>query len=416
MIPSFQLRLGRLRRKSENTSTDARTRWGIVALVWLAGLGAGAQFGKVAVSLAEFRHIYDVGEVALGFLISCVGSVGLTLGVVGGILISRAGIRRAFVAGMIAAAVLSAVQALIPPYPVMIVLRVLEGACHLAIVIAGPILMARHSSPGARGPVMTLWSTFFGLSYMIVALIAPLLLEVGGVRTLLLAHSVYMLVLGVVLWRHLPPPLEPVAPAVPHVPFTLRHILRLHVQIYRSPLTSAAALGFVWYTGLYIALLTYLPSFVDDAMRTRMSAVLPMASIVTGLSCGMLLLRFVHPVRAVQIGFACTGLAAVPMLFFIGQDARFFVVAIVLLATTGLIPGPSFAALAALNTDDEARAHATGAVAQMGNLGTTTGPPLLAAIVAGSGIYGAVAFTLACCGIGIVVHELLKRRRDRRLL
>lgn len=390
-----------------------RTDYVIVLLVWMAGLGAAAQFGKIAISLTAFRDVYDVGEVALGFLISCVGAVGLTLGVLGGILITRVGIRRAFVTGLILAAVLSALQALLPPYPLMIVLRVLEGATHLAIVIAGPILMARHSSDAARPAVMTLWSSFFGLSFMLIALLAPPLLRAGGLPLLLLAHSAYMLTLALALWRYLPAPIAPHESALQDVPLTLIGILRLHLSIYRSPVTNAAALGFVWYTATYISVLTYLPVFVAESQRSGLAASLPLASILTSLTLGILLLRYVSPVRAVQIGYVLTALAALPLLFFFGNDAAFIIACLLLMGATGFVPGASFATLAALNISDEGRAHATGALAQMGNVGTTCGPPILAAIILAAGVSGVVIFVLLLSLCGVAVHEVLSRRRAR---
>lgn len=389
-----------------------QTNLAIVTLVWLAGLGAAAQFGKVAISLESFRAVYDVGEVALGFLISCVGFVGLTLGVFGGILITRAGIRRAFVIGLVLAAGLSALQALLPPFPVMIALRILEGATHLAIVIAGPILMARHSSDNARPAVMTLWSSFFGLSFMLIALIAPPLLRAGGLPLLMLAHTGYMLLIAIALWRILPAPTAVQAAPVQEVSFDLRSMLRLHVSIYRSPFTSAAALGFVWYTATYIAVLAYLPGFVSESHRTGLAASLPLASIVTSLTLGIVLLRFVPAVRAVQIGYILTALAALPLLITHGNDATFIIACLFLLAATGFVPGASFATLAALNTSDEARAHATGALAQMGNVGTTCGPPVLAAIILQAGLFGAVVFVIFLSLCGAAVHAILARRRE----
>jgi MFS family permease len=378
----------------------------------MAGLGAAGQFGKVAISLGSFREVYPVGEVALGFMISCVGAVGLTLGVLGGILITRVGIRRAFVTGLVLAALLSAIQALLPPYPIMIALRVLEGATHLAIVIAGPILMARHSSDKARPAVMTLWSSFFGLSFMIIALLAPPILRAGGLPAMLLAHAAYMLLLALALWRILPAPVKPHQNALKDVPLTVRSVLRLHLSIYRSPITSAAALGFVWYTATYISVLTYLPSFVAESHRTGLSASLPLASILTSLTLGIMLLRTVNPVRAVQVGYSLSALAALPLLFTFGNDAAFIIACLLLMGATGFVPGASFATLAALNTTDETRAHATGALAQMGNVGTTCGPPILAAIILSTGLSGAIIFVVVLSLCGIVVHGVLARRRN----
>ena len=150
MTPNFQLRHGHLLKKSNSYSKDVAqsrgediTHWLVVLLVWGAGLGAAAQFGKIAVTIDVFRENYPVGEVALGFLISCVG---LVFGVVGGIFSPRLGIKRMLILGIFSAGVLSALQSFSMPFFLLIILRIFEGASHLFIVVAGPILMARNSS------------------------------------------------------------------------------------------------------------------------------------------------------------------------------------------------------------------------------------------------------------------------------
>ena len=412
MIQNFRLWLGHLFRKSSNIAKPSEgTDWLIVLLVWAAGLGAAAQFGKVAIALDEFRVVYDVGEVGLGFLISCVGIVGLVFGVIGGKVITQFGIKRTFVVGMLGAAILSALQSLTMPFILIVALRIIEGASHLAVVVAGPILMARHSSASARGAVMTLWSSFFGLSYMFVALIAPILIKTGGLSFLLQAHALYMLVLGALLWLALPPSkghsTVPVAPQR----FRLSDLKTLHIEIYKSPWLGAAALGFVFYTGLYIALLSYLPLFVDAIHRSNLSASLPLASIVTSLTLGVILLKFFHPVTVVIFGFLLTALSSLPLLLTLGNDQAFIIACLILLGATGIIPGASFAALAALNTNDQDRAYATGAIAQLGNVGTTCGPPVLAAIVASTGLVGTVIFVVLFSLCGIFIHLWLTHRR-----
>lgn len=381
----------------------------------MAGLGAAAQFGKIAVSLDAFRELYPVGEVRLGFLISSVGTAGLLFGVVGGIFISGFGIRKAMVTGLVGAALISAVQSMLMPYPVLIALRILEGATHLLIVVSGPILMARHSADHVRSAVMTLWSTFFGVSYMLIALIAPVIVDGFGAAGLLISHAGYMGALAVLLFLALPNPISSGVGSsnlkAAQGRFALLPVLRLHLSIYASPVTSAAALGFVFYTAIYISLLTYLPGFVDEARRSPMAASLPLVSIVVSLVIGIQLLRHFSPVRAVQIGYAVTGALALPLLTTVGNDTAFITSCLLLIGATGIIPGASFAALADLNRSDEGRAHGAGAVAQMGNVGTTCGPPLTAAIVSVSGVIGAVVFVCLCCCLGIVVHAVLERRR-----
>ena len=83
------------------------------------------------------------------------------------------------------------------------------------------------------------------------------------------------------------------------------------------------------------------------------------------------------------------------------------------LAALGIVQGASFAAIPQLNAGEGERSLAAGAVAQLGNLGTTTGTPLLAALIAGFGAAGVVGFAVPLCLGGIVLHSLQARRRQR---
>jgi nitrate/nitrite transporter NarK len=87
--------------------------------------------------------------------------------------------------------------------------------------------------------------------------------------------------------------------------------------------------------------------------------------------------------------------------------------ALILAAALGVVQGASFAAVAELNATDADRARAAGAIAQLGNLGTTTGTPILGALVAGLGPWGLAAMALPACAAGIAVHAWMARRRRR---
>ncbi|HOZ34788.1 MAG TPA: MFS transporter, partial [Tabrizicola sp.] len=174
----------------------------LVVLLWCAGLGAAAQFGKISILYEPLRATYGGnGEVALGLVVSIVGMVGLIFGTTAGLLVARIGPRRAIVAALAAGAAMSALQALMPAYPLMLASRVIEGASHLAIVVVGPTMIATLAPENRRPLAMTLWSSFFGVTYTILALIGP---HVSGAG-LFLGHAGYMALLAVVLAATLPP-------------------------------------------------------------------------------------------------------------------------------------------------------------------------------------------------------------------
>ena len=381
-----------------------------VLALWAAGLGAAAQFGKISVlydTILVARY-GDHGNIALGLMVSVVGMVGLIFGTTAGILVARIGPRRAIVAALVLGAMVSFGQAVLPPYPLMMALRVLEGVSHLAIVVVGPTAIAGVAGPRHLGAAMTLWSSFFGLTYAVLALVAPPFVAAHGAGALFVAHGVWMAVLAVVLARMMPP--DPVVRRVA----ADGSLLQQHRTIYASPFIAAPAMGFVCYTIIYVAVLTLMPPLFPDDLRARVAAGMPIISIAVSLTLGVWLLGRVTPVQLVQGGFvaALAGLA----LFGagIGNPLMMEAGAIVFAAALGLVQGASFAAIPFLNPAAQDRARAAGAIAQLGNLGTTTGTPILAAMLAALGPLAIVVFAAPFCVAGIVLHLWQAARRVSR--
>ncbi len=379
----------------------------LVFLLWCAGLGAAAQFGKISVLYEDLRAIYGgSGEVALGLVVSVVGMVGLIFGTTAGLLVARIGPRRAIVAALLLGAAVSALEALLPPYPLMIAARVLEGVSHLTIVVVGPTMIATLAPEAQRPFAMTLWSSFFGVTYAVLALFAPFILAHGGAPGLFLGHALWMAMLALILRAVLPP--DP-----PHSPAGhAGNLLEQHLRIYRSPRMAAPAMGFFCYTFLYVACLTLLPPEVPLVQRALMATGMPLISIAVSLTLGVRLLRVMPAVRLVRWGYG----AAIPgfllLGLFWGQGAGMVLAGFWLSAALGIVQGASFAAIPELNATAESRAGASGAVAQLGNVGTTSGTPALAALLAATGPGGLVLAAVLLCSLGIALHLWQARRRQ----
>ena len=384
-----------------------RVLFTILAL-WCAGLGSAAQFGKLSVAYDLMAAAYPLqGAAGIGLLVSIVGMVGLVFGTTAGLLVARIGPRRAIVAAMALGAVMSALQVLSLPYAGLILSRVLEGVSHLAIVVVGPTMIAGLTPPRHQGLAMTLWSSFFGVTYALLAVIAPPLLAGGSIAPLFLGHAVWMAGLAVILRLLLPP--DPPARAVARA----ADLIRQHGQIYASAHVAAPAMGFVFYTALYVAILTLLPPLLPEGQRALAAAGMPLFSIAVSLTLGVWALAHVSAVRLVQWGYALGALAAVILGLVWGQGTLVLLAAFALAGAMGIVQGASFAAIPQLNHSAEDRARASGAVAQLGNLGTTTGTPVLALMIGALGPAGVVAFALPLCLLGIAVHLLQGWRRAR---
>ena len=58
------------------------------------------------------------------------------------------------------------------------------------------------------------------------------------------------------------------------------------------------------------------------------------------------------------------------------------------------------------------RARAAGAIAQLGNLGTTTGTPVLALLMQYAGVTGLTLFLLGFSLLGLIIHVIQGHRRS----
>jgi MFS transporter, DHA1 family, inner membrane transport protein len=383
----------------------------IVGVLWAAGLGAAAQFGKISVLYDILGHRYAGagGPIRIGLLVSVVGVIGLIFGTTAGLLVARIGPRRAIVGALCLGAIMSMLEASFPPYPLMIAARIFEGVSHLAIVVVGPTVIAAVAVPRYQGLAMTLWSSFFGVTYAALALFAPPLVAWGGPESLFLTHAAWLGVCAALLFVLLPSDPPPV------VEFGQKNIIRQHISIYSSPFLAAPAMGFFCYTVLYVALLTLLPPMMPAAYIALVGTGMPLVSIAVSLTLGVWLLGRTTPVSLVQGGFAVAVIAMLGLWAVWGQGQAMVAATFLLAAALGIVQGASFASIPFLNTSPSDRAGAAGAVAQLGNLGTTTGTPLLALILAHSGATGVAIFVIPFCLLGIVLHVVQKHRRIGRV-
>ncbi|MBE1284685.1 MAG: MFS transporter [Rhodobacteraceae bacterium] len=381
------------------------TRWGVVLAIWCAGLGAAGQYAKVSIIFSQLDDVYPLPPGTLAFAVSLVGVVGILLGIVAARIVAAVGYRRTMVWCLWLGAAISAAQWMAPAFSVFLALRVIEGVSHLGLVVAAPTLIAQLSSDRARGFTMTLWSTFFGVTFTLLAWLGLPLVERAGVLSLFAAHAIYMAVLAtalqVVLKSVAKLPSEPMP--------TLRSLPGLHAQIYASPWKNAPAAGWLFYTICFLAILTVIPPYIDPSWRAFVLGSMPLVSIAVSMTLGVAMLRHVTAVTVVQIGFLACAAASLWLWVKPGDP----VACLALAAALGLVQGASFAAIPQLNTSATDRAEASGALAQAGNLGNTLGTPLLVLVLSLGG-FNAMALTVLLLFLGgFAIHAVLAKARHQ---
>lgn len=380
-----------------------------VLVLWLAGLGAAAQFAKIAVPFSSIRALYPESGGELGWLLSLISLLGVIFGMATGVIVSKFGCRQLLILALMLGAAVSFWQATLPGLPLMLASRVIEGASHLMIVVAAPTLIAQVSADRYRGLAMTLWSTFFGVSFAIVAWIGLPLVETYGLSGLFFSHGLLMSVVAGLLVVNLAP--HGIAPAFSDVPIHGGMIWSRHIAAYRTPSISAPAIGWFFYTLTFVALLAILPDLLPDESRQRVAGLMPLASIAVALLVVSPLLTILSATTIVMVGFLMAG--AVLVLLMAGMPMSH--ACITLFAVLGLVQGATFAAVPELNRTVEAQALSNGAIAQMGNLGNTLGTPVLLLIQSQSGITGMLFAILAIYVAGWFAHFVLAHLRRVQL-
>lgn len=378
----------------------------VIFLLWLAGLGAAAQFAKIGVPFAEFEQLFPQAGPKIGWLLSLVSLIGAIFGMFAGILVTGLGLRRSLLAAMILGGGISILQSCTTSLGPLLLSRIVEGISHLLIVIAAPTLIAQLSPLRWRSFFMTLWATFFGVAYATMAWLGLDFIAAHGIPALFRLHGIWMLTLAALLWLFfaedrneakfaLPPPAE---------------IWRAQTRAVRSPWIAAPGIGWLFYTLTFVSLLAVLPEFVPEERRAFITGTLPLVSIATSLIVVPILLRSFKPTGVVMAGFGIATLGAIGLLLIEDPSAA----AALLFAALGIVQGASFAAVPTLNESAPDRALANGLMAQTGNVGNLLGTPLLLLMGRLSGTTGIVSAILVGYLAAIGCHYWLDRRRSRQ--
>ena len=375
------------------------THWPRIVLLWLCGVLAAMQFAKISVAFLDLQALYGVTPVKMGLILSTVGMVGLVFGVTVGLFAPAIGYRRLLLAGLGLGALMSLLQSLVLPYPALFATRVLEGGSQLAVVVAAPTLIVASCAPGHKSIAMGLWSTFVGVAFAVTAALGSSMINRWGVGGFLLLHAAGMVVVGVAAALVLKADADTLQrPKWPR----LASLLAQHVHTYTHFATALPGLCFFCYTVVGVALLTFVPQYAGRD-KAWLAVVLPL-TITAGTFCaGWLAQHWVSPLRLARGAFCCVGLSGVALWLSTRMGFSIAPAALLLLFTSGLSGGSGYALIPYMSDESLVQARANGAVAQMGNLGSTIGPPLFAAFSTALGMAGLVLPVVAFSSLGLLL-------------
>jgi len=389
-------------------SPTFHTRWPLIIVLWFCGMGAAMQFAKVSLPIDELQTYYDATLSEMGFVLSWVGVCGMVFAACVSVFINRFGYRRLLFLAMFLATVLAWVQVILPPMLLLLATRLIEGVAHLIIVVTAPTLMAAACRADQRSMVMSLWGTFFGVTFSLLGALSPWLMPMG-VTSFFVFHALWMLVMLVLLVLMFRTDL--IALPNPRPQISIKNIIEQHVQIYGQLRTVLPSLCFITYTALYVALLTFFPK-VGGAGPDWLRAALPLVSLAGAFGAGALVQKGLKPTQTtvVSFGSALVAFLVLAVAYQQGLELSWFKVATFF--TLGLMQGAIYGMIPYLATQPAQQAQSISAIAQLGNLGSTIGPPLFGITFGTWGATGILGLSLLMPVIGLFLIMYFSRKLD----
>jgi MFS family permease len=387
---------------------------GRAALVIAVGIASALHVGKLPPAIPVLRNDLGVSLVQGGFLLSLVQLAGMLLGAAVGMLADRLGARRVMLAGLLLLALASGLGAGAPSVALLLITRGLEGLGFLLAVLPAPGLLRRLvHEPKALNTALGFWGAYMPLGAATALLLGPMVYAAWGWRLGWWVLAVLSAVFAWLVWRHVPADPEVAAGCQPQ-PMPQR--LRLTLTS-RGP--WLVALGFLMYSGQWLAVVGFLPTIYTQAGWSA-AAVGGMSALAAGVNMtgnvvvGRLLGRGVAPATLLAVGYAAMAVgafvtfnAAVPAW---GQ----FVAVLAFSAVGGLIPGTLFGLAVRLAPSQQTVSTTVGWVQQLSSLGQFVGPPLVAWLAARVGGWQQTWWiTGACCLTGLGLAWCLQQQLRR---
>jgi len=349
---------------------------------------------------------YDVPLGAAGFAVSCVMLPGAVLGWTFGTASDRFGAKRVSLAGLLVAAAASLLSGFSSSFPVLILLRIVEGAGYTLLVVAATVI-AVAIVPGRTALTLSVWSSFapigFALGQWAAAYAGDPPLAVVGV-----SHAAILVLAAVAL--HFSIDLQVLQERRPSSGEALRH-----------PPALWTALAFGGVCGVLLASVALAPIVLANQSRlsvahvASLTALAALPAIVGRIAPGWLLERgfaaftiFAAASALAAISLAAALMAPLPLVLALALFCAFQILA-------GALPGLLSAMLPHIAPAPAQLGTVSGMCSQSVNIGNLLGPPLALAVYAAAGTGAAVVLLLAILGGSVAaIARLEVFRRDLR--
>jgi predicted MFS family arabinose efflux permease len=301
---------------------------------------------------------------------------------------------------------ISFIQALNLIFPILFISRIFEGISHLGIVVTAPIIMILLSSEKHHSIVMGLWSSFFGIAFSVTAWAGKPIMELFSISGLFLIHAILLFIIFLILFFSL----KNIDIPIPHSENNKISFLTAHIKVYSNWRTISPGILFFFHTFMYIALFTFLPRLSENENTKNVLLVtLPLISIIGTMIAGIISQFFISPSKLSIVAYISLLVLIFAVKLSFNNNTFFVATSMILILFSGIIQGSVFSLIPYISSTAEDQTNANGAVAQLGNLGSTLGPPVFSYFLT-PGRNNIIIIVMLLCLLGAIIGIFIMKK------
>ena len=393
-------------------STALRTRWSAILFIVFCGMMGGAHVFKFSPALPLIRADLHLGLVAGGWVFSIVNMVAMLTGFAAGTFCDMAGRRRTLFLGLVALGLGSLMGSFAHSGEVMIMARVIEGFGFLAVAIAAPALINGEATNHDRNLALSLWGAYLPAGASLTLLIVPPLIAMLGWRMVwqLMAAMSFLLAAILLLYR-------------PQMPDRFRgegavlvRTLSSLKQVLSVPGPRLGALAFSFYTFSFVSVTAWLPSYmiehrgISAIVAGLLTAAVIAFNIVGNLAAGVFLHKGARYSTVILVTAVLMAGSALVIFSSALPDIARYGACLTYSMVGGMVPTTVFAAAPKMAPTPALLGSTYGLIVQGVNLGSMTGPPVVAAVAVAMGAWEPARWPLLAA-LSLLMLVALRIRR-----
>ena len=393
-------------------TTEDQSPWGLILILFGAGILSAFQVGKVPPVLSDIRSDLVISLFYAGWVLSIFNFTGLLLGTFTGAIADAIGHRRLMLTGLVLQIIGCLLGSFADSFSGLLATRFLEGTGFLAVIVSAPTLIFQVVKPKDMTVALSIWTCYLPAGASLMMILVPFILTGTDWKGLWQINAVILMAYTLLLSKK-----------TSHIKFmnpsTLVTFKKLIQDVIRTS-TSAGplilALIFVAYALQWITVMGFLPTLIlekygfSKSMASILTAAMVFVNIFGNLAGGRLLKRGIT--RWKLIAFACTvmGLSSIAIY---SADAIFilnYTGCLIFSIFGGLIPASILGAVPDYAPSKNLIATTNGLVIQGGQAGQVMGPPILAYLVSQTGSWSCGSWFLGSVALlGLVLSLCLSR-------